>query len=191
MNRIKKNLAAQFVHGAHQRRGGFTLVEVLIASALSAIILVGVLTTFISLVRGFVSLSNYVDMHKQTSKTLNVFAKDMREVSNVASFTSSYLRVSIPTNFTASGTVVGTNVVTYSYSSGALYRTETVTGLTRMQLTNITTFAFSLFDRYGSNTTALGSAKGVKVNFRLRKDVQGKPVSEDGASARYCLRNIP
>jgi len=137
----------------------------------------------------FSAISNYTVIHQQAGITVERFAKDMRGVSNVASFTSSYLKVWIPTNFTSRGTVSGTNVVTWSYSNHALYRTESITGLTDMQATNVSSLTFSLYDKSGNTATNLSSAKGVQVDIGFRNDVQSQAVSEDSLSARLDMRN--
>lgn len=159
------------------------------ATGIAAFILGAVLSTYICLLRGFSAISNYCQTHQQAGTAFERFAKDMREVSNVASFTSSYLQVWIPTNFTTRGVVSGTNVVTWSYSNGALYRTESTTGLTDMQATNVSSLTFSLYDKSGNTATNLSSAKGVQVDIQFRKDVQSQAVFEDSLSARLDMRN--
>jgi len=174
-----------------QQAGGFTLVELMMAAAIATFILAAVLSSYICMLRGFTALANYAQIHQQAGIAVEKFAKDMREVNNVASFTSSYLKVSIPTNFTATGTISGTNIITWSYTNQALRRTESITGLTRTLATNVTSLTLSLYDKNGSNTATLSSAKGVQIDIHLRKDVQSRTVSEDFRSARFDLRNVP
>lgn len=171
--------------------GGFTLAEMMMASAIAALVLGGIMTTYVFSLKGFRSVSNYTEIHASGRKAIDVFARDIRAVSSISSFSASNLVVVIPTNFTSSGSVNGSKTVTYTCSGGALKRTDSSTGITSSLATNINQLTFSLFDRLGSNTTVLSIAKGIQVDVTLRKTVMNQIQSEDYLSARMDMRNIP
>ena len=173
------------------RSDGFTLVEIMVASAIGAAIMGAVLTTYIFVVKGFQTAANYSEVHAAGRLSVDYFAKDVRSVYTVTSCTSTSLVVGIPTAFNSVGSVISNKTVTYSYSNGALNRTDSSTGFTDMMATNIYQLTFSLYDHLGSNTAVLASAKGVQLDIKLRKYVQSKIQSEDYLSARIDMRNVP
>lgn len=71
--------------GAPPRRrdGGFTLVEVLIASTLSTFVLAGVLSAFLFLARTGFRASSYSEMEAEVRRGLESFARDARNATDV------------------------------------------------------------------------------------------------------------
>ena len=170
---------------------GFTMAEMMMGTGIGAIVLTGVLTTYTFSLRGFRAISNYAEIHRGGRKSVDFIARDMRGVSSISSFTPSNIVVVIPTAFSSTGSVISNKTVTYSVSNGKLYRTDSSTGFTDMLATNIYQLTFTLYDKLGSNTTVLTSAKGIQVQIRLRKYVMSQIQSEDYLSARWDMRNIP
>src|SRR3954470_22743460 len=64
--------------GRLNRRGGFTLVEILMATTLSSIVLLGTLTAFLMLLRSGIRLSNYSMMESQTRRAFEQLGVDAR-----------------------------------------------------------------------------------------------------------------
>jgi len=83
-------------------RGGFTLVEVMISASLGSIILAGVLSTFLLLVRSGVRTSNYSVMETETRRAFEQLGIDARMSNNfVSNFTSGVITsftLTIPSN---------------------------------------------------------------------------------------------
>ena len=174
-------------------RQGFTLLELMMVLACSSIILAGILTSYIYLIRGFSAVANYTDIHQQAGYAVAIFTKDMREVSNVGSCTPTYLQVTVPTNFTASGTVAGSKTITYAFTSNALWRTDSSGGGQKIQAASVSNAVFTL---YGTNGVALATntvagAKGVQMDLVLCKYIGNQANSEEFRSARVCMRNTP
>jgi prepilin-type N-terminal cleavage/methylation domain-containing protein len=97
-------------------RGGFTLVEILIGMALSTIILGGVLSTFLLMVRSGMRASNYSTMEAQTRNAFEQLGIDARMANgftavfsggNITSFTLSIPDVNQANN----------DYVTYGYDT--------------------------------------------------------------------------
>lgn len=175
------------------RDSAYTLVEVLVAAAVGAIVLAAISTTYIISLRGFRAVSNYAEIHADGRLAVNKFSRDMRAVNDIASFSSSYLRATIPTNFTASGAVAGVKTITYSYNSGCLYRTDSsvLGGSPLLITTNIQSFGMTMFDRAGNATTLASNARGIQLDMTLRKRVVSQQQTEDFISARLVMRNKP
>jgi len=172
-------------------RSGFTLVEIMVAAAISVIILAGVLTTYILSLRGFAAMANYDKLHSDGRIAVNYFAKDMRAVTNITSYSSSSnITVTVPTAFDTSGNVTASKTVQYYVSGGALYRNDSSTQKTDMLATNINTVAFTLYDLNGNTSSVTAaSAKGVEMDINLRTSIGSVIQSEDFLSARYSMRN--
>lgn len=177
----------------HARRNtaGFTLAEMLMATAISAIVLGGITTTYLMSIKGFVAMSNYAQIHADGRIAVDRFARDIRAVYSITSCSSSNLVVVVPTAFSSSGGVLSNKTVTYSVSAGALYRADSATGSKDMLATNIYQLTFSLYDKVGNATAVLSTAKGVQLDIKLRKYTMSQAQSEDFLSARLDMRNKP
>ena len=163
----------------------------MVAAAIGSLAMAGVVSSYMFAIKGFRAISHYVEIHRDGRRAVDRFSQDMRAVSSVTSFNASNLVVRIPTAYNSSGNVISNKTVTYAMSSGALRRTDSSTGLTKTLATNIYQLTFRLFDKLGTNTTVLSSAKGIQVDIKLRKYVIGSVQSEDYLSARLDMRNIP
>jgi prepilin-type N-terminal cleavage/methylation domain-containing protein len=174
------------------RSGGYTLVEMLVASAVGTIILAGVLTTYILSVRGYQAITNYWMIHSDGRYAVDRFAADMRAVYSITSFaTNGPLVVVIPLAFSSSGVPTATKTITYTYTSGKLLRTDSSTGTTAMLATNIYNLKFRMFNRNLSNETILANAKSIQLEVFLRKYTANRAQTEDYLSARLDMRNKP
>lgn len=74
-------------------RSGWTLVELMIAMATSILVVGAVLLTSIFLAKSFTILGNYHDLDKDSRRTLDVFGKDVRNMSNLVSCVSSEIQM--------------------------------------------------------------------------------------------------
>ena len=168
-----------------------SLAETMVATAIGAFILIGVMTTYIMSIKGFTAFANYREIHAGGRRAVNFFAKDMRGVSGITLFpNSSNITVTVPTAFNSSGSVTSSKTVSYSTTGGALYRYDSGTGNTDKLAGNISQLTFTLFDLLGnSNSVAFANAKGVQLDIKLRKTVMSQVQSEDYLSARYDMRN--
>jgi Tfp pilus assembly protein PilW len=168
------------------------IVEVMIAAAIGAMILIGVATTYIMSLRGFVAMANYNQIHGDGRIAVNYFAKDMRAVTNILSYpNASNITVVVPVGFSTSGAVTNSASIAYSTRAGALYRFDSRTGNTDMLATNINQLAFTLYDLTGKLITngVLSTAKGIQVDIHLRKTIGSQAQTEDYLSARFDMRN--
>lgn len=99
-----------------RNRRGFTLTELMVASALSGFLLVAVLSSFLYISRSGQTLAAYSDLESNGRKALETFSLDVREAHRILWHTERSL-----TLFPASG---GT-AITYTYDPErrGLYRT--------------------------------------------------------------------
>jgi len=97
-------------------RAGFTLVEVMIAASIGSMVLAGVLSTFLMLVRSGVRTSNYSVMEAETRRAFEQLGIDARMANNfVSNFTNGVI-----TSFTLtipSQDLTAQRQVTYGFDS--------------------------------------------------------------------------
>ncbi len=183
--------------GALRRVGarGFTLVEMMVASALSGFILVGVLGTFLMIGRDGYNAANYSVMEAEARRALETFSAEARMASNITwhSANSVTFRVAGASSY----------LVTYTYdnsTSGAtaqcFYRlaggpTSTTDKLILVR--NVREFAFRRYKVInGVDYTANNDLETKQIQITLRSVRTGvTTVATTNAvlSARVVLRN--
>ncbi len=172
-----------------RQRAGFTLVEVLVAAAIGALVLTAIMSTYIFSARSFAHVSNYTEMHGDTRRILDLMGRDVRASSAVTTALSTNVALRVPTAF-SNGSVVSNKTVSYWIQNGMVYRREVNTGtVTTMLATNVTSLTFSFYDSAGSATSATGSVKRIEAALNLRKRVLGKTNIVATTSARWEMRN--
>jgi Tfp pilus assembly protein PilW len=136
--------------------GGFTLVEAMMVTAISAFVFAGVLSAYIFLGRGLVRVANAEQMESGTRTALYYFTKDVSSAASIAAQSSEpQITLTIPTQ------PLGTVTVTYSYDSLNL-----------------------ILSRTASNGTGPGNLlspgqsglSGLKLNFAFY-DINGNPIA--------------
>lgn len=167
----------------------FTLTEMLVTSAIGTMLLAGILSAYLFSAKGLRAISNYADIHADGRHAIDRFARDMRAVSQIISFSPSAMTVTVPVAFDNAGMVTSNKTVIYQLSDGKLLRYDSAAGGSKVLAQNIQSLTFHLYDRQGSNTTVISNAKGVQVDINLRKRVISQVQSEDYLSARLDMRN--
>jgi prepilin-type N-terminal cleavage/methylation domain-containing protein len=180
------------------RRRGFTLVEVLVASALSGVVMAGVLTSVIMISRSGYLLNNYIDMENQARSALETIALDARVSQNV-----SWIRADDTAPLTGVTLTDPAGVsIRYDYDSAAGTLSRTSNGVTRVLITGIQSLTFSAYkyaDATGilivdPSTTTLTALNGVTKMLQIslssvRTRTSLADATNNVVSARYVLRN--
>jgi Tfp pilus assembly protein PilW len=178
---------------------GFTLVELLVSTGLSAIILVGVLGAVLMITRNGYLLHNYIDMEKQARLALETFAVDARIAESVvwqrASDTAPL------TGLTLINPDGGRATYTYDPAAGTLVR-STPSGATTTLISGIQSFSFTAYkysDVHGLATIAPASrtladlareTKMVQLSLSaIRRRSSLIDATNNVVSARFVLRN--
>lgn len=181
------------------RPGGFTLTEVLIAAALSSLIMAGVLSAFLFIGRTGFSASGYSEMESQLRRALDTFARDARMAGGITWHDAQSITLSVPT-------AGGMQPVTYAYDGGAtgptagcFYRLEGNPGsaaprrvLVREVAPDFSFSRFKLEQDGVTDNTAVNDLETKLVQVNLRSTRHAATVGATGQqtrSARFLLRN--
>ena len=177
----------------------FTLVEVMIVAVLSGLVLAGVLTTNVQLMRSGVRIAEYAEMSSQVRRGVEQLGVDLQNATAITWNGASDITLTVPT---LAGT---TRQVTYAWTSatqslflvpGAL---STVTVGRIFLVKEIPAYAggaagvtFARFDRDGVAATTDLTTKRVQVIMNVVRQARTAAMSTDTAvSAAFLMRNKP
>lgn len=176
----------------YRRRGGFTLVEVMVGSTIGSFILVGVLSAYLMLGRSGTLAYHYNGMSNDARRALDEFAQDVRMASAITWNASDSVTLTVPDRYSANS-----NQVTYSFSSvsGTFFRrpgdassAASATVLAR----NVTSTLFRRFDRLDAVASNDAATKRLELAIRMRiGGIGGGAATQNALSASFILRNKP
>lgn len=183
--------------GRSSRTRGFTLVEILIGSTISAVILVGVLASFLMMGRNGYNAANYSMMEAEARRALETFSQEARMAKNIDWKSANEVSFEV---VTSSGS---TFWVTYGYDSSTsgtnaqtFYRKLGISTSTSNRLIlvrNVTQFAFRRYKVVnGVDYAAANNLETKQIQLTLRAVRTGiTTVAATNAvlSARVVLRN--
>lgn len=175
------------------RRRGFTLVELLVATSVAAIVLAGVLSAYLFLGRNLTRLMNTQQQDVQSRRALRNFTSDLSAAIQLSTATSSQLVLTKPK-------AGGTTTVSYVYAApspataanGTLKRTDN--GVERTVLSSLTAFALTYYNEAGTAITPNAqSVKAVEFSYASAAGVAsaGTQSAYTTVSPRVVLRNKP
>jgi type II secretory pathway pseudopilin PulG len=163
-------------------RAGFTLAEVIVATALSTMIMAGLTSSYMFLVKSAFGMGNYVDMNMQARTALEIFARDVRATRSVTTMTAT----------TYAGTVMkvgGTTAsVTWTYSATNKTLTRTAGGA-RVMMNDVARFQFKYYNTVGNITASTSEAKKVQIDAEMIRYSVAIENTNQVVSARYTMRN--
>jgi type II secretory pathway pseudopilin PulG len=174
----------------------FTLVEVLIAAGISVVVLAGVLTANLQVIRGGVRATEYAEMEAQVRRALDMLGRDLREALDIKWNSESDLTLTIPTDDTT------VSQVTYAWTaaSGAFFRVagarsdaagrlELVRGI-RPLPGNAPGAVFTRFDRDGAEALTDDATKSIQITLTTTRTRTGMAdMTQAAVSARFLMRN--
>lgn len=179
-----------------QTHGGFTLMEFLVASAMSVIIISSLVATTIFVLRSFTAIGNYTDLDRSSRNTLDQMSRDIRDSSGLSM--TSYMTNNI--------TLTNSDGSSFSYqwdpSDQTLRRYYTnASGISTVtvMLTNCDILTFFLYLRYPTNdltfsfvpsTNSPNETKLVNVDWRCSRKIYGAKINTESIqTAQITIRN--
>lgn len=182
---------------ARSRQSGFTLLELMVSGALSAMVMAGVFSSFLMVNRSGVNAINYCLMETQARKALEEFSQDVRMASTVTWNSANSITLTVPNNYTSTS-----GKVTYVYDSSTNPYSATKQSLYRMPgdsaasnpktvlIRNIKEFSFSRYDRLDLPSTADTTTKRIQLSMKASISTQiTATTSQYVLSSSYILRN--
>lgn len=169
-------------------RGGFTLIEVMIAASLALVILAAVFSTFIFIGKSSFRLGQYTDMESHARRALHQFSQDVRQASHASWTDVNTLQLT-----------VNGQTVTYAYkASASTFSRKQGTAAATVLISGITQFSFTAYQLTGtelpmssSSLAAVGAAvKMIQITLNLERTAgsTGKTSSQI-ISSRCVMRN--
>jgi hypothetical protein len=171
-----------------RRAGAFTLIEILVAGGIGAVVMVilAQLTFFTG--RSFAALMNYTELDKYSRNALDQMVFKIRQCDNLKTFSATQLTFSYQ----------ATNELTYTYSPTAKTLTESVGGRTKTLLIGCDELSFAIFQRNTAAgtydqfpaTMANNAVKLVQLSWTCSRKVLGAQVNTESVqSAKIVIRN--
>ncbi len=181
MSRIS---APETWRGGRSRRG-LTLVELLVATSLAAILATAVLAAYLFLGRNLTRLVNLQEQEVESRRFLRYFTTEVSAAIALSTATSTTLTFTMPTGS-------GNTTVSYAYTSGNATVTRTAGGVSQPMATGLTAFTFTYYNE--GNTVVSGAPQSVKsVEFAYTSasgsQASGTRASYRTVSPRVLLRN--
>ncbi|MDO8540547.1 MAG: prepilin-type N-terminal cleavage/methylation domain-containing protein [Opitutaceae bacterium] len=178
------------------RRRGFTLVEIMVSTGLSTIVMTGVLSSFILMGKNSYNAANYSVMEAESRRALETFTEEARMASNITWTSSNSVTLSVVND-------TSTYLVTYAYDTGSsgstakcFYRRlgdSSSTQPAQILVRSVTDFAFRRYKVVnGSDFSAANDLETKQLQITLRTVRTGTTtVNATNAvlSARVVLRN--
>jgi prepilin-type N-terminal cleavage/methylation domain-containing protein len=174
-----------------RRPGGFTLVEVMIAVTLCALLTGAALTSFTFTLQGERSLANYSEMNAKARKMLEQVGRDLRSAGDVPAggYSSTSLQILVPSDTTGNNW----QTVTWAYNAIAGTFTRTLAGSAAVTYaTNITSFNFKYYNNNGVAPTSDVDLKQVQLSMSMQRYLttsNAASTSEYVISAQFTLRS--
>ncbi|MBA3849744.1 MAG: hypothetical protein C0502_07080 [Opitutus sp.] len=165
---------------------GLTIVEVLVSTSLLGLLMTAVLSSFVFLVQGEQSLSNYNSMNADARELLELLSRDAKSATAVTNFTSTSLTLTVPVD-----TAGGTQQVTYEFDPATDSCVREAAGAERTLVRNVTAFSFRYLNGNNAVTASLTELKQVQLSLRIVRRASFTSTSQHVLSAQYTLRAKP
>ncbi len=172
---------------SRKRTAAFTLVEVMVASALGliALAMVGSLSWFSS--RSFAAVANYVDLDQASQFALDKMSKEIRQAQRLTGFTSTSLTFADVDN----------NALTFIYDPETRTLVRVSGGQTNTLLQGCDFLQFSKYQHTAISNTFdaydpayITNTKLVQVTWTCSRKILGAKVNTESVqSAKIALRN--
>ncbi len=171
-------------------RRGFTLIELMLATSLSSVLVVAIMSVFVLFARSARRISIDSARERATSLGLEQFARDLRMAQSIVSAGSpiSQIAVTVPTP-----TGSGTNTVSYTYYPSARTFTRTSGATSTVVVREIQPGSFDLkrFDLAQNESLTDYDTNQIQLTMTLAgSELPGvTSTSKRIVSSRFVLRN--
>jgi prepilin-type N-terminal cleavage/methylation domain-containing protein len=174
---------------AFSSRRGFTLVELVVATLISAIVFAAIFSAYIFMARNLARLANSQTQFGQSRNVLQFFARDVGNASQVLTYQASAVALLLPSP--SDPTITYTVTYTYDNAAQTLVRLESLSHTSVTLLSNLTTLTFRYYTRAGTETTTAINIKQIQLNYNtaVGSSDTGTRSQNTMVSSRVALRN--
>jgi len=168
-------------------RAGFTLVELMVASALAVMVGTAIATLAYFSSRSFMVMANYTNLNERSQFALDKMSKEIREALRLTSYSTNSL-----TFQDADG-----NPLQFTYNPSARKLVRVSGGQITAYLTECDALKFLIyqhtvipksFDCY--NPASAASAQVIEMQWKCSRQIRGSKVTTEGVqSAKITMRN--
>lgn len=174
-------------------RRGFTLIELSVTMAVSAIILTALLSFTVYAAKSFAAMQNYVDLEQKSQVAVDSMLRDIRETKSLLSYATTTQNGSTITN-SISFLDADNQTLSFQYTNNIMLRTKA--GVTTMLLTNVDYLCFQVFKRNPVPTkfeqfptSDAGNCKLVSVSWICSRSILGSPLNTESVqTAKIVIR---
>jgi prepilin-type N-terminal cleavage/methylation domain-containing protein len=172
-----------------KRRAGFTLPEVVIASAIMLIIVTVVISMSMFGGRSFAAMTNYIDLDTKSRTALDSMVREVRQAKGLYYFTNNMIKLTNASN----------QQVTYAWNKGNGTFTRSANGVPdrKPMLTECQQLSFKIYQRTPSinqdfydTATNVAQAKLLNVSWLCSRSILGKVVNTESVqTTKIVMRN--
>jgi len=175
--------------GKLRAREGFTSTEILVASAVMAIIATAVLMFSTFAGRSFAAMTNYVELDARSRNALDVMIREVRQAQALTYYTNNMIKLTGVTNQEL--------VYAWDKAKGELRRAVNGVWDTRPLLTGCEILNFKIYQRTPSlnhefyeTATNVAQAKMINVSWLCSRSVLGKKINTESVqTTKIVIRN--
>jgi prepilin-type N-terminal cleavage/methylation domain-containing protein len=169
-------------------RQAFTLVELLVATAVGGVVLLVLAQITFYTGRSFAALMNYTELDRYSRNALDQMVTKIRQADGLKTYTTNRMVFSYMT----------TNELVYQYSPTAKTLTETLSGRTKTLLEGCDVLTFAIYQRNTAAgtydqfpaTITNSAVKLVQLSWTCSRKVLGARVNTESVqSAKIVIRN--
>lgn len=174
-----------FTNRRRRRRGGMTLVELLVSVGIGGLLLAVIAVFMMYTARSFASLDNYLDLDVKSRLALDRMSKEIRQADRLTSFATNQLVFAY----------AGTNL-TFRHDVAARTLTRSFNGTSEILLEGCDELTFSIFQRNPIDglfeqypTATADTAKLIQLNWVCSREIMGQTANTESVqSAKIVIR---
>ena len=170
-----------------RKRAGFTIVEVLITSAIALVVAAAIAVLYMYSSRTFLTLDNYTDMCQRSQLALDKMSKDIRQAKLVTAFTNNAI----------SFLDVNGNALQFTYDPTGRKLSRVSGGKTTTYLTGCDSLQFWIYQPTPTSNSFtcyapayVTNARVIQITWVCSRQIMGlKTTTESIETAQIAMRN--